>query len=87
MEEHIILVAFQVKAESLEQAHVDLLFDLERIPLIVNDDYTGVHGWWVAEDNRMDGSDEDSAIFVRKGSQKVISKLLASRMPKRKKGL
>ena len=29
--------------------------------------------WWVAEDDRTDGSDNDSAIFVPRGAQSTLS--------------
>lgn len=32
--------------------------------------------WWVAEDDRRDGSDNDSAVFVTPGNQNVASDLL-----------
>jgi len=35
-----------------------------------------VESWWVAEDERHDGSDNDSAVFVTKGSQRSAFRLL-----------
>lgn len=32
--------------------------------------------WWVAEDDRTDGSDNDSAVFVNMGDQPAASRLL-----------
>jgi hypothetical protein len=32
--------------------------------------------WWVAEDDRRDGSDNDSAVFVNPGAQHAASFLL-----------
>lgn len=32
-------------------------------------DHDGIDCWWIAEDDRIDGSDNDSAIFVPWGAQ------------------
>jgi hypothetical protein len=65
MTEHTILVAFTVKADSREQAEQQLHGMLPR-------PWTNISltSWWVAEDDRRDGSDCDSAVFVNPGEQK-----------------
>ena len=60
-----ILVAFVVQGnepEECQRALMKLLPD-------PNQD-NPVDEWWIAEDDRYDNSDNDSAIFVRKGSQR-----------------
>lgn len=72
MDEHIILVAFQVPADTRQEAAERLLPALQ--PVI------GEEGpaecWWQAEDDRIDGSDNDSAIFVHPGTQEGAARLL-----------
>lgn len=63
--EHVILVAFDVLAYSREQAHQRLLEALGR------PDNNPIESWWVAEDDRTDGSDNDSAVFVPFGEQEA----------------
>lgn len=69
MSEHVILVAFTVEAPSRENAQ-RLLF--EELPTPGRP----ITSWWVAEDDRIDGSDNDSAVFcdrLRQGdAQKVL---------------
>lgn len=79
MSEHVILVAFQVTADSREEAEQSLLMVLPRPKGLPRGDMPG-HGflecWWVAEDDRHDGSDNDSAVFVHPGAARVASALL-----------
>lgn len=72
--EHVILVAFQVAADSREDAHRHLGDALA--PLLRSNDNTEVEAWWVAEDDRQDGSDNDSAVFVTPGNQQAASEWL-----------
>jgi len=58
---HTILVAFVVNAGSRELAQRLLM---RRLPQCENDFHTTIDSWWIAEDDRIDGSDNDSAIFV-----------------------
>jgi hypothetical protein len=37
---------------------------------------SGIDCWWIAEDDRHDGSDNDSAIFVPQGSQADMATLV-----------
>lgn len=55
---HIILVAFTVNGESMKDAQGVLMDSLTNI------DHPSVQEWWVAEDERYDGSDNSSAIFI-----------------------
>lgn len=64
MSEHVILVAITVEADTRERA----LTLVERfIPRTSEANY--VEDWWVATDDRLDGSDRDSAVFVKAGLQ------------------
>lgn len=62
MATHIRLVAFEVEGDTPADADKVLMPALT--PLVG----TVVECWWVAEDDRTDGSDRDSAVFVA-GSQ------------------
>lgn len=37
---------------------------------------TDIDSWWIAEDDRLDGSDNDSAVFCPRGAQRDISNLI-----------
>lgn len=72
MPEHTILIAFTVEADTRAEAHEALM---QRLPSPNVEVYkrvripTPITSWWVAEDDRIDGSDNDSAVFVHKGHQ------------------
>lgn len=60
-----VLVAFVVQADSEKQAQEQIM---EFLP---KEDYdhdvwhrAGLDCWWVAEDERYDGSDNESAVFI-----------------------
>lgn len=57
LREHVILVACVVEADTRDAAQ-----DVVMALLPFNE-------WWIAEDDRRDGSDNDSAVFVPQGSQ------------------
>lgn len=61
--EHTILVAFTVYAPDWTAAQSTLMRQLPKPG--AND----IDSWWIAEDERDDGSDNDSAVFVPKGDQ------------------
>lgn len=63
--EHVILVAVTVEATSRKEAHEVVMATM---PTPGNVEVTS---WWVAEDDRLDGSDNDSAVFCEKGYQPV----------------
>ena len=69
MSEHVILVALQVEADSREAAH-EIVCDA--MPVAGG----AIESWWVAEDDRTDHSDCDSAVFVTPGTQDEASRLL-----------
>ena len=71
-QEHTIVVAFTVFAENREQAQRGLMPMLPRGPVMGQLWEEGgdcVDSWWIAEDDRLDGSDNDSAVFVPMGKQ------------------
>jgi hypothetical protein len=72
-EQHIILVAFEVYAESRVGAQADLLARLQ--PVLASNGGPA-ESWWEAGDDRIDGSDNDSAVFVTPGAQHQASILL-----------
>lgn len=68
--EHVILVAFSVPATSRRAAQKTLVRALPRT------DEGHIDSWWIAEDDRIDGSDNDSAVFVPAGQQYNVSRSL-----------
>lgn len=68
---HVILVAFDVDEEKATDAHEAVMWLLK--------DAVGkekITQWWIAEDDRFDGSDNDSAVFVNKGATSAAYKVL-----------
>jgi hypothetical protein len=63
--EHVILVAFHMSADTMQQAQIKLMPNLP-----VPGEDIGLEEWWIAEDERYDGSDNDSAVFVPGSGQK-----------------
>ncbi len=61
--EHTILVAVTVYAPDRLAAQSKVM------GLLPKPGVDGVDSWWIAEDGRIDGSDNDSAVFVPMGSQ------------------
>jgi hypothetical protein len=78
MAEHTILVAFTVEAEDRFEAHAFLPYEM---PKPKGADFARptqqITSWWVAEDQRQDGSDNDSAVFVNPGRQAHAAAVLA----------
>lgn len=64
--EHTILVAFTVYAPTWEQAQARLM---RQLPSPDHPGVDGIDSWWIAEDERYDGSDNDSAVLVPMGRQ------------------
>lgn len=78
--EHTILVAMQIHASDRADAHevAQVLMPrpgtrLQNAPF---PDTGYIEAWWVAEDDRRDGSDNDSAVFVAPGFQQRASRVL-----------
>jgi hypothetical protein len=72
--EHLILVAFSVFGVTRSQAELRLHAELLEHPVSASD--SPIESWWVAEDDRRDGSDNGSAVFCAKGFQARASRLL-----------
>lgn len=73
----VLLVAFDIRGLDAERAHNWLMDGLPFVgtyPFISGD--LVLDSWWVANDERFDGSDTDSAVFVRKGCQEQARALL-----------
>lgn len=75
-DEYVILTAFSIHGEDSASAEMALQ---QRLPKIERDG--PILSWWIAEDERRDGSDNDSAVFVPKGSQKHARVLLSMLRP------
>lgn len=74
MKAHTVLVAFAVNADNFEQAQRQLM---TRLPDPETDGHSVIDSWWIAEDNRIDSSDNDSAVFVPMGAQPSAERFLA----------
>lgn len=62
--ENVILVAFTVLGEDMEEAQGRLMTNLR--PLLQSQNPNSpIIEWWIAEDERYDGSDLQSAVFVQ----------------------
>lgn len=73
--EHTFLVAVTVVGlHHREQAQAALMARLSRAT--VRNDPVGIGSWWIAEDDRADRSDNDSAVFVKPGAQAEAHQLL-----------
>lgn len=59
----VILVAFHIESDDAN----GVISLLEALP---RPGTAGIEAWWQAEDDRIDGSDNDSAVFVNPGMQK-----------------
>lgn len=64
--ERVVLVAFHTDSDTAEHGQRVVMHLLDG--LIEKSEGTLI-AWWVAEDERYDGSDNDSAVFVHKGMQ------------------
>lgn len=84
MKGHTFLVAFVVEHDGTrEEAEHLLTMALPRPQGLGRDDMPGndwLDCWWVAEDDRHDRSDCDSAVFVPMGTQDEIRQHLRDRV-------
>lgn len=79
MDEHVVLVAIQVSANSREDAMHQIMDALPPdMPMdsIRNEIPGRIECWWIAEDDAIDGNDCDSAVFVHPGRQKDAIEVL-----------
>lgn len=70
----IILVAFEVEDAATEREAQERLMPA-LLPVLESRGGPAAC-WWIAEDERHDGSDNDSAVFVTPGLQAAASRLL-----------
>lgn len=66
--EHTILIAVVIQATTREEAHQHAMGVMPNHP---SEAEAPLISWWIAEDDRHDGSDCDSAVFVDPGAQLV----------------
>ena len=73
---HVVLVAIQVETESWTDAQEQVMWLLKNV--VHDDEENGVNieRWWIAEDDRFDGSENYSAVFVHKGMKKIAYNIL-----------
>lgn len=77
MAAHTILVAFCVTGcESAEQAQLELMRRLPAPEWAPPGCSAVIDCWWIAKDDRHDGSDNDSAVFVDMGQEKRANAIL-----------
>lgn len=76
-----VLVAFTVEIDEpdpdkvVEEVQEQLMRML--VPLLAGrNPHSPITEWWIAEDERYDGSDNDSAVFVPKGTQELFQQIL-----------
>lgn len=69
--EHTLLVGVSMHGATREQA-------MERLMLLLPTPTvdSGVEDWWLADDDRVDGSDRDSAVFCKTGHQREATAML-----------
>lgn len=77
MTEHVFLVAITVESDGTREEAERRLHDA--LPDTNQPHHHGVTEWWIAEDDRRDGSDNDSAVFVPMGAQTEIARFLFTR--------
>lgn len=68
----VVLVAFKIDEDNMRHAQ-ELLMMLLPNPTSYN---SVIGSWWIAEDERYDKSDKDSAVFVNPGCQEKARKML-----------
>lgn len=73
----VIMVAFDLTAPNAKRGHEWLMSQMPAGGTVhgVRDEIY-LDAWWVANDQRFDGSDCDSAVFVTKGNQSKARALL-----------
>jgi hypothetical protein len=53
---------------------------LSASPLAPGKGDSGIDCWWIAEDDRHDGSDNDSAIFIPRGAQQDMAHVVRNHL-------
>lgn len=68
----VVLVAFDLQGPDAQTTHEWLHENLPAPGTGGANDEINLDSWWVANDERFDGSDTDSAVFVPKGKQEQV---------------
>ena len=77
--DYTFLVAFEVTDNTGAMFREDVEKELHALLPLPSETEAGkvtLEGWWIAEDERYDRSDNDSAIFVPKGMQQHVEAIL-----------
>jgi hypothetical protein len=78
--QQVILVAVSVVGDDLSMTQAQeaaaRLLPRPGTGVIDKGRLVAVESWWIAEDDRVDGSDNDSAVFVSPGRQQAAYQLL-----------
>jgi hypothetical protein len=72
----VLLVAFDLSGPNAEDTHRWLMDNMPAPGPGGDNDEIYLDAWWVADDDRFDGSDTDSAVFVPKGHQEHARAIL-----------
>jgi hypothetical protein len=76
--EHVFLVALHTDGTFNSREDAELAVRLA-LPRPADFHSSGIAEWWIAEDDRHDGSDNDSAVFVHPGVQEAAHRALRAR--------
>lgn len=77
MQEHIIIVAYDVYGDTRAEAMDTLMAVLPK-----HEDHPSIDSWWIAEDDRRDRSDNDAAIFIPNTITQAEARIAVARFMK-----
>ena len=76
----VLMVAFDISGPNTQLVHEWLASQMpsagDHQYGYIKGDPINIDAWWIANDERFDGSDTDSAVFVSKGNQEAARQLL-----------
>lgn len=73
----VLMVAFDIAGTDAKDVQTWLMDNMPPADKHYGDnDEIYLDSWWIANDERFDGSDTDSAVFVKKGKQQAARELL-----------
>lgn len=75
---HVVMPAGAPVGDTRKEAEWQMMQALGEMLDRARESGSPVEAWWIAEDDRNDGSDNDSAVFVRMGDQAMAADLLAA---------
>ena len=78
MSQTTVIVAFSVEGagHTSAEAQAEVMSHLTNVVGPYRADKYGVTCWWIAMDDRIDGSDNDSAVFCNPGGQAQAARVL-----------